>query len=115
MKQNLFTVGSFTIDQRCINLIGKWQTIDIEAAMINVYASNGEAEHRNLWEELKARKNQSIIGDIVQYDLKRSFSNHTSIILSSGDTDWGPRSFKFINARFENEECENVAMQKDFT
>ncbi|KAL4366512.1 hypothetical protein GQ457_05G027200 [Hibiscus cannabinus] len=31
--------------------------------------------------------------DIVQYGLKRSFSDHTPIILSSGDNDWGPRLF----------------------
>ncbi|KAL4340292.1 hypothetical protein GQ457_08G036930 [Hibiscus cannabinus] len=41
------------------SLTGKWQTIDIEAEMKNVFAPNGVAEQGILWEELKARKIQS--------------------------------------------------------
>ncbi|KAL4303454.1 hypothetical protein GQ457_10G003450 [Hibiscus cannabinus] len=58
-NKNLFTLGSFAIHQRYISLIGKWQTIDIEAEMINVYAPNDVAEQVILWEDLKERKIQS--------------------------------------------------------
>ncbi|KAL4320287.1 hypothetical protein GQ457_18G014960 [Hibiscus cannabinus] len=46
-------------DMRYISLIGKWQTIDIEAEMINVYAPNDVAEQVILWEDLKERKIQN--------------------------------------------------------
>lgn len=37
--------------------------------------------------------------------IKRSISDHISILLVNGIVDWGPRPFKFFNAWLNNKEC----------
>ncbi|KAK8595379.1 hypothetical protein V6N13_016752 [Hibiscus sabdariffa] len=39
--------------------------------------------------------------DLVQHNLPRSISDHSSVRLSSGVTDWGPRPFRFLNCWLE--------------
>ncbi|KAK8595392.1 hypothetical protein V6N13_016765 [Hibiscus sabdariffa] len=39
--------------------------------------------------------------DLVQHNLPRSISNHSSVRLSSGVTNWGPRPFRFLNCWLE--------------
>ncbi|KAL4291642.1 hypothetical protein GQ457_14G009450 [Hibiscus cannabinus] len=46
--------------------------------------------------------------DLMQSGLKRSISDHIPILLSTGEWDWGPRPFKFINAWLEKEDCRQV-------
>lgn len=46
--------------------------------------------------------------DIQQQELKRTVSDHVSILLTKGFVDWGPKPFKFFNAWLRNKECPSL-------
>ncbi|GKV28743.1 hypothetical protein SLEP1_g37755 [Rubroshorea leprosula] len=116
-----------------IGVTGVWGEKEILVHILNIYSPCQVTGKRALWEELQhlisSRNGNwclagdfnavrsieeragcwfSVWGDVKQWGLRRSVSDHCPILLKEEKIDWGPKPFKFFDAWLEQPDCKEI-------